>query len=68
MSIGARDGIGILLGYRAPRDPAISLPELVGFVSVVLLESPRLLVLGNLNVHAEDETSGPALEFLETMV
>ena len=39
VSIWARDGIGILLGYRAPHDPGISLPELVDFVSVALLES-----------------------------
>ena len=68
MRIGARDGIGILLGYRAPRDPATSLPELADFVSAALLESPRLLVLGDFNIHAEAEVSGPALEFLETMV
>ena len=67
VSIGARDGIGILLGYRAPCDPAISLPELADFVSAALLESPRLLVLGDFNIHVEAETSGPALEFLETM-
>ncbi|XP_078233414.1 uncharacterized protein LOC144583475 [Pogona vitticeps] len=67
VSIGARDGIGILLGYRAPRDPATSLPELDDFVSAALLGSPRLLVLGDFNVHAGAETTGPALEFLETM-
>ena len=64
MLIGARDGIGILLGYR---DPATSLPELADFVSTALLESPRLLGLGDFNIHAEAEISGPALEFLETM-
>ena len=41
--------------------------ELADFVSVALLGSPRLLVLGDFNVHAEAEASGPALEFLETM-
>ena len=61
MSIGARVGIGILLGYHASHDPAIS------FVSTALLESLRLLVLGDFNIHAEVEISGPALEFLETM-
>ena len=65
--IEARDGIGILLGYRAPCDPAISLPELADFVSVARLEYPRLLVLGDFNIHAEVEVSGLALEFLETM-
>ena len=67
VSIGARDGIGILLGYHAPRDPTISLPELVDFVSAALLESPRLLVPGDFNIYVEAEISGPALEFLKTM-
>ena len=67
VSIGAREGIGILLGYRDSRDPAISLPELADFVSAALLRSPRLLVLGDFNIHVEAETSGLALEFLETM-
>ena len=67
MLIGARDGIGILLGYRTPRDPAIFLLELVDFVSTALWESLKLLALGDLNFHVEAEVSGPALEFLETM-
>ena len=67
VSIGARDGIGILLGYRAPRNPGTSLPELADFVSVALLGSPRLLILDYFNVHAGAEASGPAIEFLETM-
>ena len=53
VSIGATDGIGILLGYCAPCDPAISLPELVDFVSVALLRSPKLLVLGDFNIHPD---------------
>ena len=61
MLLGAREGIGILLGYRAPHDPAISLPKLVDFVSTALLRFPELLVLGDFNVHAEAEISGPAL-------
>ena len=65
--IGARDGIGILLGYHTPRDPATSLSELADFISTALLESPRLLVLGDFSIHAEAEVSSPALEFLETM-
>ena len=68
MSIEARDGIEILLGYCTLCNPAISLLELADFVSVALLESPRLLVLGDFNIHAEVEVSGLALEFLETMV
>ena len=67
VSVGARDGIGILLGYHAPHDPAISLPNLADFNSAALLESPRLLVLGDFSIHTEADTSGPALEFLETM-
>ena len=65
--IGARDGIGILLGYCTLHNPAISLPELADFVSAALLGSSRLLVMGDFNVHAGAEASGPALEFLETM-
>ena len=65
--IGDRDGIGILLVYRAPLDSAISLPELADFVSAALLGSPRLLVLGDFNIHAEMEVSGPVLDFLGTM-
>ena len=42
-------------------------PELADFASTALLESPRVLVLGDFNIHAEAEISGPALEFLETM-
>ena len=64
VSIGARDGIGILLGYHAPRNPAISLPELADFVSMALLVSPKLLVLGDFNIYVEAEVSGPALDFL----
>ena len=67
VSIGARDGIGILLGYRTPRDPATSLLELTNLISAALLGPPRLLVLGDFNVHAGAEASGSALEFLETM-
>ena len=54
--IGAGDGIRILLGYHALHDPASSLLELADFVSVALLESPRLLVLGDFNMHTEAET------------
>ena len=61
MLIGARDGIGILLCYCAPHDPATSLPELADFVSAALLGFPKLLVLGDFNVHVEAETSGPCL-------
>ena len=39
------DGFGIVLVYCAPRNPALSLPELVGFVSAAMLRSPRLLDL-----------------------
>ena len=61
VSIGARDGIGILLGYCTLHDPAISLPELADFISAAVLESPRFLVLGDFNVHAEADVSGLAL-------
>ena len=37
------------------------------FIHTIFQESSRLLVLGDFNIHAEAEVSGPALEFLETM-
>ena len=46
VSIGARDGIGILLGYQAPRNPSISLPELADFVSTGTVGIPEAFGLG----------------------
>ena len=40
---------------------------LADFVSAALLESLRLLVLSDFNIHVEAEIAGPALEFFETM-
>lgn len=42
--------------------------ELVSFILARLLWFPRLPVLCDSNMHAEDEVSGPALEFLKTIV
>ena len=50
-SIGARDGIEILLVYHALHDPAISLSELADLVSMALLGLPMLL--DDFNIHAE---------------
>ena len=65
--IGVRDSIGILLVHHAASETAIFLLELVDFVFVALLGSPRLLVLGDFNIHAEAKVAELALEFLETM-
>lgn len=62
MLVGTRDEIGSVLFYHIPH-----LPELVGFVSAMLLRSSRLLVLGDFSIHATAEVTGPAREFLETM-
>ena len=56
-----------VLAYRTPCNLAQSLLELADFVSTALLRSPRLLVLGDFNIHTQAEVSGPAHEFLETM-
>ena len=53
-----------MLGYRAFRDPAISLLELADFVSTALLRPPELLVLGDFNIHMEAKIFGPALDGL----
>lgn len=69
MEIGTKDGIGIVVVYHAPCDPELSFWEfLSGFVLAALLRSPRLLVLGDFNIHAETEVTGPALQFLEMII
>ena len=68
VSIGARDGIGILLGYHASCDPAISLLDLVDFVSAALLESPRLLVLETMaSLDMSQHVNGPTHMGIHTL-
>ncbi|XP_061476577.1 uncharacterized protein LOC133381454 [Rhineura floridana] len=61
------DRLGILLVYRPPRCPTDSLTELTEVVSAVLLRSPGLLVLGDVNIHAEATLFGAAQDFMACM-
>ena len=54
MSVGIRDGFGMVLVYCAPCNPAFSFLELVDLIAEAALRFPRLIVLGDFNVHAED--------------
>ena len=66
--LGLRDRLGILLVYRPPCCVStVSLPELTEVVSDLLLRTPRLLVLADLNIHAEAALSGVAQDFMATM-
>ncbi|XP_053151089.1 uncharacterized protein LOC128344612 [Hemicordylus capensis] len=67
LRVGLRDRLGILLVYRPPRCTSVSLPELAGVVSEVALGSPRLIVLGDFNVHAEAPLVGAAQDFMASM-
>ena len=65
--LGQRDRFGILLVYRPPRCSTDSLAELTEVVAAALLKSPRLLVLGDVNIHAEAALSGAAQDFMVSM-
>ena len=52
----------ILLGYSI-----ISMSELTELVLGVVLGSPQLVVLGDVNIHAEAALSGVAQDFMTTM-
>ena len=47
--------------------PTVSLPELTEIVSDLALRTPRLLVLGDLNIHAEATLTGVTQDFIATM-
>ncbi|KAF7241018.1 RNA-directed DNA polymerase from mobile element jockey [Varanus komodoensis] len=66
--LGDRDRLGILLVYRAPFCPTVSLPELTEIVSDLVLRTPRMLVLGDFNLHAETDLTGAAQDFMVSMV
>ena len=54
--------------YRPPCCvPTVSLPELTEVVSDLVLRTPRLLVLEDLNIHAEAALTGAAQDFMVTM-
>ncbi|XP_061465819.1 uncharacterized protein LOC133376896 [Rhineura floridana] len=65
--LGQWDRLGILLVYSPPRCPTDSLAELTELVSGVLLRSPRLLVLGDVNIHAKATLSRAAQDFMVSM-
>ncbi|KAF7252108.1 putative uncharacterized transposon-derived protein F52C9.6, partial [Varanus komodoensis] len=65
--LGDRDRLGILLVYRAPFCPTVSLPELTDTVSDLVLRTPRMLVLGDFNIHAEASLTGAAQDFMASM-
>uniref|UniRef100_A0A803TC32 Reverse transcriptase domain-containing protein n=1 Tax=Anolis carolinensis TaxID=28377 RepID=A0A803TC32_ANOCA len=67
LRVGDRDRLGILLVYRPPRCTTVSLPELAEVVSGLAVESRRLIVLGDFNVHAEANLSGAAQDFMAAM-
>ncbi|KAF7241902.1 Non-homologous end-joining factor 1 [Varanus komodoensis] len=65
--LGERDRLGILLVYRAPFCLAVSLSELTETVSDLVLRTPRMLVLGDFNLHAESGLTGAAQDFMASM-
>ncbi|XP_061464713.1 uncharacterized protein LOC133376492 [Rhineura floridana] len=67
ITLGQRDRLGILLVYRPPCCPTASLTQLTEVVSDLLLRSPKLLVLGDLNIHAEAALSLAAQDFMTCM-
>ncbi|KAF7234862.1 50S ribosomal protein L1 [Varanus komodoensis] len=66
--LGNRDRLGILLVYHAPFCPTDSLPELTEIVLDLVLRTPRMLVLGDFNLHAETVLTGVAQDFMASMV
>ncbi|KAF7238196.1 WD repeat-containing protein on Y chromosome [Varanus komodoensis] len=65
--LGDRDRLGILLVYRAPFCPSDSLTELTEIVSDLVLKTPRMLVLGDFNLHAETGLTGAVQDFMASM-
>lgn len=52
LTLGEHDGLGLLLVYWSPHRPTVSLLAPSDLALNMLLESPRLMVLGDWNVHA----------------
>uniref|UniRef100_A0A803SMB9 Reverse transcriptase domain-containing protein n=1 Tax=Anolis carolinensis TaxID=28377 RepID=A0A803SMB9_ANOCA len=62
------ESMAFLLVYRAPSAPADSLSQLLETVSEWSLRFPRLVVLGDFNVHADtDSCSAAAMDLVSTM-
>ncbi|KAF7234890.1 Vomeronasal type-2 receptor 26 [Varanus komodoensis] len=59
--------LGILLVYRAPFCPTVCLPELMETVSDLVLRTPRMLVLGDFNLHAKIDLTWAAQDFMASM-
>lgn len=53
LKLGNQDRVGYTLVYQFPHHPAVSLPELSSVLSDVLLESSRLVALGEFNIHTK---------------
>ena len=66
--LGSRNRLGILLVYHPPCClPRVSLPELKEVISDLVVKTPRLLLLGDLNLHAEATLTGAVQNFMATM-
>ncbi|XP_015279890.1 PREDICTED: SCAN domain-containing protein 1-like [Gekko japonicus] len=60
----ARESLAFWLVYRLPNMPPNSLSSLVGAVLGWALKYPRLIVLGDFSVHADDAASVPAMDLV----
>ncbi|KAF7252318.1 Solute carrier family 22 member 7 [Varanus komodoensis] len=59
--------IGDSAGVPCTFCPSESLPELMEIVSDLVLKTPRMLVLGDFNLHAETGLTGVAQDFMASM-
>ncbi|KAF7248048.1 Forkhead box protein M1 [Varanus komodoensis] len=55
-------------GSKSEPQTALSLPELTETVSDLVLRTPRMLVLGDFNLHAETGLTGAAQDFMVSIV
>lgn len=60
LGLGTRNRLGILLVYCPPCLLTGSLTELTEVVLDLLLRTPRMIVLGEFNIHAKADLSGQA--------
>ena len=67
LSLKTRDRLGILFVYRPPCCLSDSLAELTELVLELVLESPRLLVLGDFNIPFKTILTGASWEFVASM-
>ncbi|KAF7253354.1 Fibroblast growth factor receptor 2 [Varanus komodoensis] len=66
--LGDRDRLGILLVYCALFCRTVSLPELTEIIWDLVLRTPRMLVLGDFNLHAETGLTRAAQDFMASMM